>query len=235
MNFFCKNKQTALLYVYLREGNTNINRVRFRISSHQLATRNSLTRKLENLKSSKIASWVRISRKIHRKVALPAFICFFIIAFTGLLLGWKKHTGGALLPDTQRGISSDPSIWLPVDSLQGLAIKTLNDSVAGSLSPEISRIDIRPPKGIAKFVFKDHYWEIQLDCTTGKPLQVARRNSDLIERIHDGSIIDNWLNIKGSPFKLAYTSLAGLSLLSFIITGIFLYFGAKWVKRSKDR
>lgn len=186
-------------------------------------------------KSSKIASWVRISRKIHRKVALPAFICFFIIAFTGLLLGWKKHTGGALLPDTQRGISVNPSTWLPVDSLYQLAAQVLNDSVSTSLSPEISRIDMRPPKGVAKFIFKHHYWEIQLDCATGEALQIARRNSDLIERIHDGSIIDNWLNIKGSPFKLLYTSLAGLSLLSFIITGIFLYFGAKWVKRVRDR
>lgn len=185
-------------------------------------------------KSSKIASWVRISRKIHRKVALPAFICFFIIAFTGLLLGWKKHTGGALLPNTQRGISTAPAKWLPVDSLYQLATQTVKDSISADFSPEISRIDIRPSKGVAKFVFKHHYWEVQLDCTTGEALQVARRNSDLIERIHDGSIIDSWLNIKGSPFKLLYTSLAGLSLLSFIITGVFLYFGAKWVKRVKE-
>ena len=186
-------------------------------------------------KSSKIAAWVRISRKIHRKIALPALLFFFIIAFTGLLLGWKKNTAGTLLPHTKKGISTDPSTWLSVDSLYHIAIQILRDSVSAELSPEISRIDMRPSKGIAKFIFKKHYWEIQLDCNTGKPLQIARRNSDLIERIHDGSIIDNWLGIKGSPFKLIYTTIAGLSLLSFVITGLFLYFGAKWVKRSKEK
>lgn len=185
-------------------------------------------------KSSRIANWVRVSRRIHRKIALPAFFFFFIIAFTGLLLGWKKNVAGTLLPHTQRGISTDPARWLPTDSLYIIATQTLKDSVSEELSPTISRIDIRPSKGIAKFIFEDHYWEIQLDCSTGKVLQIARRNSDLIERIHDGSIIDDIFNIKGSPFKLLYTTLAGLSLLSFVITGLFLYFGAKWVKQSRS-
>ncbi len=186
-------------------------------------------------KSSRIAGWVRVSRRIHRKIALPALFFFFMIAFTGLLLGWKKNSAGALLPQTQKGITTDQTKWLSIDSLHTLAMQTLKDSVSTTLSTDISRIDIRPTKGIAKFVFDNHYWEIQLDCSTGKALQIAHRNSDLIERIHDGSIIDHVFNIKGSPFKLLYTTLAGISLLSFVITGIFLYFGAKWVKRGKSQ
>ncbi len=186
-------------------------------------------------KSSRIAKWVRISRWIHRKIAAPAMIFFFIIALTGLMLGWKKNTGGVLLPKTQKGISSNPADWVPVDSLYKIALSTIKDSLDTELSPEISRIDIRPQKGIAKFVFKKHYWEIQLDCQSGEVLQIAKRNSDLIERIHDGSILDGWLGTKGSPVKLLYTTLMGIALLGFVISGVWLYFGAGWVKKAKER
>jgi len=86
-------------------------------------------------KSSRIASWVRVSRRIHRKIALPSLFFFFIIAFTGLLLGWKKNVAGTLLPHTQRGISTDPTTWMPVDSLYIIATQTLKDSVSTTLSP----------------------------------------------------------------------------------------------------
>ncbi len=149
------------------------------------------------------------------------------------MLGWKKNTAGILLPKTQSGISTDPKAWLPIDQLHQKAILTIRDSISSDLSAEIGRIDIRPQKGVAKFVFKDHYWEVQLDCQNGEVLQIAKRNSDLIERIHDGSILDHWLGTSGSPIKLVYTTLAGLALLGFLISGIWLYFGAKWIKKAK--
>jgi len=91
---------------------------------------------------------------------------------------------------------------------------------------------MRPSKGIAKFVFKEHYWELQLDATTAEVLQISRRNSDIIENIHDGSIVDRFLGIEGGWFKLFYTSVLGIALLTFSITGFWLWYGPKRMKES---
>jgi uncharacterized iron-regulated membrane protein len=156
-----------------------------------------------------------------------------IIAVSGLLLGWKKNSGDLLLPSTRQGSTSGLSGWMPVDSLAIIARKTLEEEVSPGLSPEIDRMDIRPSRGIIKFVFKHHYWGIQLDGKTGEVLHVGRRNSDLIENIHDGSVIDRMLGSGRIGFKLVYTSLTGLSLLLFTITGIWLWTGRNRIKKQK--
>ena len=81
---------------------------------------------------------------------------------------WKKKTG--LLAPTQKGVSSNPGDWLSVDSLHKLAVKYLHESVDEGLSPELDRVDIRPSRGIVKFVFMNHYSGLQLDCTSSEPL-----------------------------------------------------------------
>src|SRR5690606_37965381 len=140
------------------------------------------------------AKVLRVFRKVHRVTGALLFVFFFIVAITGLLLGWKKHSGGLLLADTQSGTSSDHKTWLPMDSLQLMAVDLLHQNVSPELSGEIYRIDGRPGKGVVKFSFKDHYWGLQLDGATCNLLQVEQRRSDFIEHIHDGSIIDNLIN-----------------------------------------
>ncbi|MEZ4997026.1 MAG: hypothetical protein R2758_06035 [Bacteroidales bacterium] len=44
---------------------------------------------------------------------------------------------------------------------------TLRETGNGHLSEELDRIDIRPEKGMVKFVFARHYHGIQLDGATG--------------------------------------------------------------------
>jgi hypothetical protein len=88
-------------------------------------------------------------------------------------------------------------------------------------------IDVRKDKGMVKFVFNDHFWGIQLDGATGKLLQIERRNSDMIENIHDGSILDHYLGTTGEPIKVVYTTIMGLGLLIFTITGFWLWYGPK--------
>ena len=95
------------------------------------------------------------------------------------------------------------------------------------MSFEIDRIDVRPDKGMVKFVFVEDYWGLQLDLTTGELLHIERRRSDFIENIHDGSILDYVFGISGGYLKLIYTSIMGLSLLTFTITGFWLWFGPK--------
>src|SRR5690606_7365871 len=121
-----------------------------------------------NLKRKKQARLLRIFRKIHRVTGASLFVFFFIIAITGLLLGWKKHSNGAILPKTYEGSSTDLNDWLPIDSLHTIACSVLHNAVDSGLSTNLERIDIRKHKGMVKFVFTDHFWGIQLDGATGK-------------------------------------------------------------------
>ena len=180
--------------------------------------------------SKKQAKVIRFFRYIHRKVAICFFVFFFIISTTGLLLGWKKKTG--LLAPTQKGVSIKPHEWLTVDSLHKLATKYLRDSVGPSLSNELDRIDIRPSRGIVKFVFANHYWGLQLDCTTGKLLLIEKRNSDLIEDIHDGTILDKLFGTDEKSM-LGYTTIMGISLFLLTLTGFWLWYGPKRLRKRK--
>ena len=177
------------------------------------------------------AKWVRLFRWLHRKIAIPLLIFFFIISLTGLLLGIKKQTG--LLAPTQKGASSDPSKWLPAAELNAKATRYLHDSVSKDLSTELDRIDIRPAKGIAKFIYANHYWGLQLDCTTGTLLSIEKRSSDFIEDIHDGSIIDSLFGTSNEQVKVGYTIIMGLSLLLLVISGFWLWYGPKRIRTQK--
>lgn len=181
--------------------------------------------------TKKQARIIRIFRWVHRKLAIALFVFFLLISITGILLGIKKNTG--LLAPTQKGISSDQSTWLPVDSLTTIALAYLHDSVSAGLSPELDRIDIRPGKGIAKYIFKNHYTGLQLDCASGKVLSVEKRKSDFIEDLHDGSILDDLFGTKDEPAKISYTLLMGVSLLMLIISGFWLWYGPKIIRRKK--
>ena len=86
---------------------------------------------------------------------------------------------------------------------------------------------------MVKFIFEHHYNGVQLDGTTGSILQITRRNSDLIENIHDGSILDRVLGIDGDILKLIYTSIIGISLLLFSLTGFWLWYGPKVMRKYK--
>lgn len=189
---------------------------------------------MPNTKRRRQAKILRISRKIHRTTGALLFIFFFFISVSGILLGWKKHSGGLILPNSAKGTSTELKEWLPVDSLQTIAYRALHDSVSKDLSITLDRIDIRKHKGIVKFVFKDHFWGIQLDGATGKVLSVGHRKSDFIEKIHDGSILDYYAGTSGQ-IKLIYSTVMGLALLMFTITGFWLWYGPKRMRKTKKK
>jgi len=139
----------------------------------------------------KQAKLLRTFRKMHRKTGALLFILFFIISITGLLLGWKKNSNGVILPKSEIGVSTNLKQWLPLDTIQLIAFKALQDSIDKNIDLELHRIDARPDKGMVKFVFDNHYWGgVQLDGTSGKVLAITRRRSDLLEDIHDGAVLD---------------------------------------------
>ena len=109
----------------------------------------------------------------------------------------------------------------------------MQDSIAANISLELDRIDIRKNKGIVKFVFEKHNWEVQLDGATGKLLHIGKRHSDFIENLHDGTVLDAWFNTSTKPFKVIYTSIMGLALLLFTVTGFWLWYGPKRLKKHR--
>lgn len=188
----------------------------------------------ENNNRQKRASLLHLFRRVHRTLGALLFLFFVFISCSGLLLGWKKHSNGLILPKSYKGTSTNLKDWLPLDSLHTIAITTLHDSLDHTLSTDLERIDVRKNKGMVKFVFIDHYYGIQLDGATGELLQIERRRSDIIENIHDGSILDYFFNTSKEQIKLIYTSIIGLALLTFSITGFWLWYGPKILKyRSK--
>jgi len=178
------------------------------------------------------AGVLRSFRSVHRKFGIALFAFFFIVGVTGLLLGWKKHSGGIIQAKSQQGTSADFSKWLSLQELNDIAEQVLKDSLGQDFSAEVDRIDIRKDKGIVKFNYLNHFSEIQLDGATGKVLSVNHRRSDFIEKIHDGSIIDFYLKTTDGQIKLFYTSLMGLGLIVFTITGFWLWYGPKRMRKN---
>lgn len=179
----------------------------------------------------KQAKFLRAVRKIHRTTGAFLFILFFIVSITGLMLGWKKNSNGYILPKSEIGVSKNLSDWLPIDTLQTIAFKAMQDSVDQNIDLEIFKIDVRPQKGMVKFIFKNHYSGVQLDGSTGKILTMTKRRSDLVENIHDGSALDRIFKTDGEIIKLIYTTITGLALLTFTITGFWLWYGPIRMRR----
>ena len=178
---------------------------------------------------------LRISRKIHRTMGAFLFLFFFIIAITGLLLGWKKNSNGWILPETTKGISTNFDNWKTTKELLKISDSILITKVDKSLSTKLDRIDIRKDKGIVKFIYTYDYWEIQLDGQSGNVLRISQRRSDFIEDIHDGSFLDYYFKNDGEYIKLIYTSIMGLSLFLFTVTGFWLWFGPKLIRNKKRK
>jgi hypothetical protein len=183
-----------------------------------------------SVETEKIAKNTRIYRKIHKWISVPLFVFMFLIGATGLLLGWKKAAG--ILPSTKKGSNIEASTWISLDSIQATAQQFAKDSL--KLSNEIDRIDVRPQKGIAKIVFTEHFTELQIDCATGKVLSISQRNSDIIEKIHDGSILDFFVKTQNDEIKLFYTTIVSLGLILLSFSGFWLWYNPKRIKKQKS-
>ncbi len=182
-------------------------------------------------KSSKIAKKTRLWRKIHKSVAIVLGTFMFLSGVTGLLLGWKKQT--KLLPKVQVGATVDATDWLPLHKIETIAQNYLHSENL-PFSP-LSRIDIRPDKGIAKIIYQNNFKELQIDCKTGAILSIATRKSDIIEKIHDGSIIDYLFGNELKWAKLTYTTTLSLGLIIISMSGFILWLNPFRIRKSKDK
>lgn len=173
---------------------------------------------------------LRVSIAVSKN-AIFTFIFFALISISGVLLGLKKNTG--LLVSTQKGVSLKLDTWLPIHSLAKRAAAIFRDSISRDMSADIDRIDIRPDKGVAKFLFKKGYWGVQIDGTSDALLSIEKRRSDFIEDIHDGSILDDLFGTSDEQIKYSYTTFMGLCLLLLVASGFWLWYGPKKVRQNK--
>lgn len=170
---------------------------------------------------------LRKFRVWHKVIGLSIALFLFISSITGILLALKKDFD-VLQPPTQKGISKELNTWLTVEELFTIAGQALVETYPEQKGNEIDRMDVRPSKGVVKVLFKKGFWEVQLDGTSGEVKSIARRHSDWIEHLHDGSIISDW-------FKLLSMNYLGLGVLVMIITGLWLWYGPKAYRKKKQR
>jgi uncharacterized iron-regulated membrane protein len=151
-----------------------------------------------------------LNRTLHYwGAALIALPLLFVIS-TGLLLQLKKNSEW-IQPKENRGTGKVPvvnfdQIFEAVKQAPGLNVTSWD---------QIDRLDVRPDKGMVKIRMRDNH-EVQVDLGTGKLLQVAFRRSDIIETIHDGSIVGNWM-------KLGIILPSGFILLFLWLSGIWMW------------
>lgn len=167
---------------------------------------------------------LRQFRTWHHWVGISVVLFMLITSITGVLLGWKKNVE-ILQPATLKGGTTNMHEWVSFDAVASAATQAI-DSVVGR-PIEIDRMDVRPDKGMIKVTFKEGYWEAQIDAANGKVLSVAQRHADWIEHIHDGSIISE-------GFKLLYTNYIGFGLLMLSITGFWLWYGPRRIRKVKQ-
>jgi len=167
---------------------------------------------------------LRQFRSIHKWIGISVALFMLITSMTGVMLGWKKNVD-ILQPPTLAGSSTNVSDWVSFEKVTLSALRAI-DSVTHEEN-SVDRLDVRFDKGIVKVLFTKGYWEAQIDAATGKTLSVAQRHADWIEHIHDGSIISDL-------FKLLYTNYIGFGLLFLSITGFWLWYGPKVIRKAKN-
>ena len=113
------------------------------------------------IKRKKQAKVLRIFRKVHRLLGAFLFIFFFIIAVSGLFLGWKKNSGGIILAETKKGTSGDLSKWLPLEVLYNKANDVVSDSIHSDKVITLDRVDIHKDKGVIKIITAYNWMVLQ--------------------------------------------------------------------------
>ncbi|MFW5644853.1 MAG: PepSY domain-containing protein [Bacteroidota bacterium] len=159
------------------------------------------------------------------------YFLFFVIliTLTGLLLAWKKNTDLLSIP-THQGSTENLSAWIPLHELKEIGLNYYYRQFGSKEDVKIERMDIRPEKGSLKIRYERSYYEVQLDGGTGEILHSGYRIADIIENIHDGSIIDRLLGSQMEVGKLLYSTFLGLATMIYALSGFLL-----WYERRKIR
>jgi uncharacterized iron-regulated membrane protein len=162
-------------------------------------------------------------RKVHHWGSMIIAVPLVIMIGAGILLMLKKEVEW-IQPSS---ISGTERQLIPMVSMQDLfsAAKSV-EQAEFTVWGELERADLKPGKGIIKFVSATQ-WEVQVDTASAKVVKVAKRRSDIIESIHDGSYFADWM-------KLWLFLPVGLILFVLWLTGVYLFVLTEY-KKAKQR
>ena len=178
-------------------------------------------------KRNKSVERLRQSRVWHRFIGTGLAVFLLISSITGILLSLKKDIA-FLQPPTQKVEHPPGQKFLSIEEIGNKANLAFRSAYPDQKANQIERIDFRPNKGIAKVIYEKGDWEVQINGYSGEHLSIARRHSDWIERLHDGSIVSDL-------FKLISMNLLGFGLLLMIISGLWLWYGPKRYRKLRRR
>lgn len=154
--------------------------------------------------------WKIVNREVHLWASLAIVLPLSVVIVTGILLLLKKDVDWIQPPSKK----SEPyALTISFDEILKHAATVPEANL--TRWKDIDRLDVRPKKGIVKVRGKNR-WEIQLSTQDGRVLQVMRRNSDLIESLHDGS----WFHDMAKYWVFLP---AAVILLIMLITGMYLF------------
>ena len=175
---------------------------------------------------SKLKSYVsslRSFRVWHRYLGIILLILILISSVTGILLAWKKNVD-LLQPPTQKGESKSLTTFKPIAEISEIALTELIKKYPEQAENSVDKLDVRPSKGIVKVLLEEGNWEVQVDGTTGEVKSIAKRHSDWIESLHDGSIVSDF-------FKLLSMNVLGFGLIIMLVTGFWLWYAPRLVRK----
>lgn len=164
-------------------------------------------------------SFNRTNRSVHKWVSIVISLPLLLVFITGILLLTKKEFA-FIQPPTKKGEAVIPSISF--ERVLSIA-SSVEQAQIGSWS-DIDRLDVRPSKGVIK-IRSSNSVEIQIDAATAEVLQVAKRRSDFIESIHDGTFF-----LKNANLWLMLP--VAITAIVMAITGIIMFF-IPYVKRRR--
>lgn len=170
-------------------------------------------------------------RALHRKAASLLFVFFFFIGLTGCLLAFKSAFTKTIFENKAANTEVRYSEMLPLDSLESIATNQLNQ-LAKTKFKKSEKAEVKIAKGAVIFYFKDAY-SIQINAKTGAPILAEKKFGGIIQDIHDGAILDSWITNKSSAFKKGYSIIMGLALLLLTITGTYLWYKPKSIKKNR--
>jgi len=168
-------------------------------------------------------------RNLHKKFASVLFVFFFLIGLTGSLLSFKSAFTKVIFENKQIIGETKLAAILPLDSLETIATSTLNEKASTSFKKS-EKVEIKLSKGTVIFYYKDAY-SIQVNGASGAPILIEKKFGGIIQDIHDGAIVDSLLTNKLSLSKKVYSIIMGLSLLLLTITGTYMWYKPKMIKK----
>ena len=170
-------------------------------------------------------------RNLHKKFASVLFVFFFLIGLSGAMLAFKSVFSKTIYENNANKSTDAKVHFLPVDSLELLATTSLN-AYANTAFKHSEKVEIKVTKGSVIFYYKNAL-SIQVNSNTGAPILIEKKFGGIIQDIHDGAILDGWIENKSSIFKKGYSMIMGLSLLLLTITGTYLWYKPRLIKKQK--